>query len=80
MKTLDELRRVRERYLRAVPRSTEARLRFTDGVEFNLSGPLRVEERPDGFYVVGAGVLVAVRERAEGDDLILHLRSVWPDR
>ena len=31
------------------------RLRFSDSVEFDTSGPLRVERRPDGYYLVGRG-------------------------
>ena len=41
-------------------------LKFTDGEEFDLSGPLRVEERYDGWYVVGENKLVPIRSEAEG--------------
>jgi len=30
-----------------------SKLKFNDGEEFDLSGPFRVEERYDGWYVVG---------------------------
>ena len=41
-------------------------LKFNDGEEFDLSGPLRVEERYDGWYVVGENRLVPIRSEAEG--------------
>jgi len=28
-------------------------MKFSDGMEFDLSGPMRIEERSDGLYVVG---------------------------
>lgn len=34
-----------------------SRLRFDDGVSFDLSGPPRAERRHDGWYVVGGGML-----------------------
>lgn len=41
-------------------------LRFSDGVEFDTSGPLRLTARQDGWYVVGMGMLVPVDTREEG--------------
>ena len=35
-------------------------MRFSDGVEFDTDGHLRVEHRKDGYYVVGEGMLVPV--------------------
>lgn len=46
------------------------RLRFSDGVEFDLSGELRVEHRHDGWYVVGHGGLIPVETEEEGRELI----------
>ena len=37
-----------------------SQLKFSDGMTFNLSGPLRVELRSDGYYVVGQGMMMAV--------------------
>ena len=48
-----------------------SKLKFTDAIEFDLSGPLRIEEREDGFYVLGEGFLYAVQDLAEGQALIL---------
>jgi hypothetical protein len=45
-------------------------LKFSDGEEFDLSGPLRVEERSDGWYVLGEGKMMAVDSYHEGEKLI----------
>jgi len=45
-------------------------LKFNDGEVFDLSGPLRVEERSDGWYVLGEGRMMAVASRSEGLNLI----------
>tara|TARA_Y100001970_G_scaffold258220_1_gene337886 strand:- start:192 stop:383 length:192 start_codon:yes stop_codon:yes gene_type:complete len=45
-------------------------LKFSDGVEFNTSGPLRVTRRSDGYYVTGKGLLVPVNSYKEGQDFI----------
>ena len=47
-------------------------LKFTDGEEFDLSGPFRLEERYDGWYVVGENRLVPVASEAEG---MLYIQS-----
>ena len=44
-----------------------ARLRFSDGMEFDVSGDPRVIHRRDGWYVVGRGMLIPVADRDEGD-------------
>lgn len=41
-------------------------LKFSDGMEFDLSGPLRIEEREDGYYVVGQNTLIPVNSQKEG--------------
>lgn len=45
-------------------------LRFSDGMEFDLSGPLRKELRSDGWYVVGHNMLIPVKNVEEADKLI----------
>lgn len=45
-------------------------MRFSDGVEFDTTGPLRVEHRHDGWYVVGEGSLAAVDSFGDGVDYI----------
>ena len=45
-------------------------LRFSDGVNINTSGPLRVTHLKDGYYVVGEGMCCPVDNYAEGIQLI----------
>jgi len=45
-------------------------LRFSDGVTFDTSGPLRIESRHDGLYVVGQGMLIPIESREEGRAII----------
>ena len=45
-------------------------LKFSDGEQFDLSGPIRKEERYDGWYVLGEGKLIPVSDEAAADDLI----------
>ena len=47
-----------------------SRLRFSDGEEFDTSGPIRKEERYDGWYVIGDGKLIPVRDEEEADRLL----------
>jgi hypothetical protein len=47
-----------------------SKLKFSDGMEFDLSGPLRVELRSDGYYVVGNGMLMAVDSKEQGEKFI----------
>lgn len=42
-------------------------LRFTDGETFDTSGPLRKERRSDGWYVLGQGLLIPVRDEEEAN-------------
>jgi len=53
-------------------------LRFSDGMEFNLEGPLRIEERSDGLYVVGEHFMAAVKSREEGERLIAERKQQKP--
>jgi len=45
-------------------------LKFSDGMEFDTSGPLRKERRSDGLYVVGQGMLIPVKDDAHADKII----------
>jgi hypothetical protein len=45
-------------------------LRFSDGMTFDTSGPQRLEHRSDGWYVVGSGMLIPVRDQEEGNSII----------
>ena len=50
-------------------------LKFNDGEVFDLSGPLRVELRSDGWYVLGEGRMMAVVSQSEGLKLIETLKK-----
>ena len=50
-------------------------MKFSDGMEFNLEGDLRIERRSDGLYVVGRGMLIPVRTYDEALELIDALQS-----
>ena len=50
-------------------------LKFSGGEEFDTSGPLRLELREDGYYVLGNNVMVPVNGREEGNRLIETLLS-----
>ncbi len=52
-----------------------ARLRFSDGMEFDVSGDPRVVHRRDGWYVVGRGMLVPVADREEGDRTVAQMKN-----
>ena len=45
-------------------------LKFNDGEKFDLSGPLRLERRKDGLYVVGENRMMAVDTALEGKKYI----------
>ena len=45
-------------------------LRFSDGVSIDTSGPLRVLELSDGFYVVGEGTLIPVESKEKALEII----------
>ena len=51
------------------------KLNFTDGESFDTDGPLRIEERSDGLYVVGEGMLMACETREEAQDLIDEIQA-----
>ena len=45
-------------------------LKFSDGEQFDTSGPIRKELRKDGWYVIGGGMLLPVADEEEADRLI----------
>ena len=47
-----------------------SKLTFTDGEIFDLSGPLRIEERYDGWYVLGNNKMIPVASQDAGRKLI----------
>jgi|BarGraIncu01121A_1022015.scaffolds.fasta_scaffold126085_2 hypothetical protein len=45
-------------------------LKFSDGEEFDLSGPFRKECRKDGWNVSGENMLIPVKNEKEADEYI----------
>jgi len=60
----DKKRIVREKEI------NESILRFSDGINVNTSGELRPLKLPDGWYVVGEGKLIPVKDKEEAKSLI----------
>lgn len=54
---------------------TMATLKFSDGMEFDTSGPLRKEMRSDGLYVVGNGMLIPVRDNGEAEKFLKRFKK-----
>jgi hypothetical protein len=52
-----------------------SQLKFSDGETFNLNGPLRVELRSDGYYVLGQGMMMAVDTLEQGQKVIADKNS-----
>ncbi len=51
-------------------------LTFSDGERFDTSGAYRIEQRCDGLYVVGEGMLCACGSREEAEELIRDLTGL----
>lgn len=49
-------------------------LRFSDGIEIDTSGELRLIELYDGWYVVGEGKLIPVKDEEHGLNTIESIR------
>jgi len=47
-----------------------SKLTFTDGEIFDLNGPLHLEERYDGWYVLGNNRMIPVSSQEAGRKLI----------
>lgn len=50
-------------------------MRFSDGMQFNTAGPIHMEEREDGLYVVGGGMLIPVDTEDEAEMIIKSYTS-----
>jgi hypothetical protein len=50
-------------------------LRFSDGQNFDTSGPLRLTKRRDGWYVIGQGKLIPVDSPEEGREIIAQFKK-----
>jgi hypothetical protein len=51
------------------------KLSFSDGIEIDTSGELRLLELYDGWYVVGEGLLIPVDSEEEGRDMVELMRQ-----
>jgi len=50
-------------------------LKFSDDEEFDTEGELRTEERKDGWYVIGEGILIPVNSKEDGQNIINKMKS-----
>ena len=50
-------------------------LRFSDGVEIDTSGKLRIHRLKDGYYVIGEGMCIPVEDAADGVKLIKQMKE-----
>lgn len=50
-------------------------LRFSDGVTLNMGGKLRIECHSDGWYVLGNGMSIPVKNRVEGQKMIANMEA-----
>lgn len=53
----------------------KSKMKFSDGMEFDMSGSLRAEHRSDGWYVVGKGMLIPVNTKEEADKTIKEMNE-----
>ena len=53
----------------------EKMIRFSDGVNIDTSGELRVMRLRDGYYVVGQGMLIPVYDRKEAKEVIKEMKN-----
>ena len=53
----------------------EMKIEIIEGVEIDISGPLRKLRLKDGWYVVGEGSLDTVDSEEEAESLIQHLTT-----
>lgn len=51
-------------------------LKFSDGININTSGELRIMFLSDGGYVVGEGKLIPISNIEEGKEIIKSLKNL----
>jgi hypothetical protein len=51
-------------------------LKFSDGEEFDVTGPLRLEKRYDGWYVLGNNRMIPVRDEHHGLEIIKNATDI----
>lgn len=52
------------------------RLRFSDGMTFDTSGELRTEQRSDGWYVLGEGKLLPMRDETQASAYVERVKAL----
>jgi hypothetical protein len=55
-------------------------LRFSDGVEIDTSGELRIIQLGDGLYVIGEDMSIPIATVQEGERIIADLQAKGPSR
>lgn len=50
-------------------------LRFSDGVEIDTSGELRLLKLPDGWYVVGQHMLLACSDKRDAEETLKEMQA-----
>jgi hypothetical protein len=50
-------------------------IKFSDGMSFDTSGPLRITRRWDGYYVVGEGTLIPAEDAEAARVLLREMRA-----
>jgi len=50
-------------------------LKFTDGINLDTDGKLRISRKPDGLYVLGQGMSIPVDSQEEGEELIKKFKK-----
>lgn len=53
-----------------------SKLKFSDGIEIDTSGELRPLHLPDGWYVVGEGLLYPVDDIKEANEIIEDMKML----
>ncbi|MCP4599203.1 MAG: hypothetical protein GY847_01475 [Proteobacteria bacterium] len=51
-------------------------LRFSDGVNINTSGALRIKELSDGWYVVGEDMMIPCTDKEDAVFTLLDMKRV----
>tara|TARA_Y100001970_G_C14028666_1_gene747431 strand:- start:544 stop:702 length:159 start_codon:yes stop_codon:yes gene_type:complete len=51
-------------------------LRFSDGVNIDTSGELRILRLKDGLYVVGEGMCIPAADREQAREMIKEMKNV----
>ncbi len=51
------------------------KITFTDGITVDTDGPLRTLRLRDGLYVIGAGMLIPVKDQEEADETIEETKN-----